>query len=324
MFWHPFDYLVPIAEFRRIFYVSGFLFIICYLMRKLHCTDAVRWAYICCVFVNFIIYIFGIGGYYFGEIYIQRRFQGTFENSNEAALVFFTGMIFCFYEIYKLKPFSRVLAWSGIFCSNVLILSTGSKKGMVLLLIALLVLLPSYLKGLGRKGVIFVLLLLSVLFFVGFKYQEKLGIDKSVELVTGRWRDFGEGVSRSQFGGGSTAERQYFIKSGLEGFLDSPILGHGLASFAFTHGGRYSHCNYVELLYDGGLIAFFSFYGMHLYFFRRAWRIRNLRSKIIIIFPVLSLLLIDIAAVTFTTKFMLYILFLCIVLAEQNSKMEEL
>ena len=43
-------------------------------------------------------------------------------------------------------------------------------------------------------------------------------------------------------------ERIFYIKEGLKGFYNSPILGNGFKSFEAKY-YHYSHNNYIEMLY---------------------------------------------------------------------------
>ena len=52
---------------------------------------------------------------------------------------------------------------------------------------------------------------------------------------------------------------------GLQGWFESPIFGHGLDAFKFfnketTGHFFYSHNNYVEMLYDFGILGFLFYY----------------------------------------------------------------
>ena len=61
---------------------------------------------------------------------------------------------------------------------------------------------------------------------------------------------------------GSIHERLRFIRVGLDGFLQRPLTGWGLDCFRVNGVTRetYSHCNYVELLYGGGIAALLLYY----------------------------------------------------------------
>ena len=103
---------------------------------------------------------------------------------------------------------------------------------------------------------------------------------------------------------GSTSERIFYIKEGLKGFYKSPILGNGFKSFEAKY-YHYSHNNYIEMLYCGGVFALIIYLSIYL---NLILRIKNLGSdiKILIVFSVISLMALDIAAVTYLIKIVQY------------------
>ena len=63
----------------------------------------------------------------------------------------------------------------------------------------------------------------------------------------------------------SDRERRAMIAYGLQEFKKRPIHGFGIGNYAFTYiRGGYSHNNYIELLYSGGVIALVLYYLMFL------------------------------------------------------------
>ena len=59
--------------------------------------------------------------------------------------------------------------------------------------------------------------------------------------------------------------RSRLITFGIEKFWQKPILGYGLNNFRNFHiTGQYSHNNYIEVLFSGGLVGFIMYYGMYI------------------------------------------------------------
>ena len=96
------------------------------------------------------------------------------------------------------------------------------------------------------------------------------------------------------------------IKNGLIGWTERPLFGHGLDSFKFfnrrTTGHMfYSHNNYVELLYDFGLVGFTLYY----YFIYKTFdKLRTLpeeysKYSVLGIGIILELLLFDFGGVSY-------------------------
>lgn len=74
-------------------------------------------------------------------------------------------------------------------------------------------------------------------------------------------------ITLSQEGKGDASEnaRMFFIVEGFAGFLENMWRGHGLDAFREIVGeGSYAHNNYIELLYDLGILGVLTFYFMHL------------------------------------------------------------
>ena len=74
-------------------------------------------------------------------------------------------------------------------------------------------------------------------------------IDKFVMFITGE----------SNATSGSSYLRSKYIREGFSVFMQKPIIGDGTAS-SYTYFGTYSHCNFVEILMNHGLVGFLVFY----------------------------------------------------------------
>lgn len=315
--WHPYNYNVDLTDITKFFVIWTFLLFIYNLMIQENCSNILGWAYIATVFINFSL-LFTNKSQLLGNLYRGTRFQGTFENPNDAALAFFSGMIFSFFHLDSKSKLLKFIAWSAIACAVVLILTTASKKGTVLLLAALVFLIPSYLRNLSWKQIIVYVSLLIISITLPFIYLDELGIAESVSLTEKRWKEFSDSITNTKYKADSTAERIYFIKQGIAGFTDQPIMGHGVNAFS-SYYQTYSHCNYIELLFNGGLVAFVLFYGIHFHLFKNLSNLYDKKLKALCVFLLLYLLLTDFAAVTYYTKYSLYLLIFISVLL--NSRM---
>jgi len=94
--WHPDGSLFNFARLRTFVVISGFLLIFTSLIKRQNCFDAVRWAFVSCIFVNFLLMVLSLNNSIFGKIYVHERFVGSFINANQAALVFFFRNYFLF------------------------------------------------------------------------------------------------------------------------------------------------------------------------------------------------------------------------------------
>lgn len=100
--------------------------------------------------------------------------------------------------------------------------------------------------------------------------------------------------------------RKRMIEMGLQGWFESPIFGHGLDAFKFfnketTGHFFYSHNNYVEMLYDFGILGFL-FYYVYIYkLYKKLTKVpRELESfSILGIGIIIELLFFDIGGVAY-------------------------
>ena len=75
-------------------------------------------------------------------------------------------------------------------------------------------------------------------------------------------------------------ERKYWIKQALYGWMDKPILGHGVQAFRIKYGTT-SHSTPIDLLYNYGVIGFFLFYSIFVSIFIRIYCTKSYKFNII-------------------------------------------
>ncbi len=117
---------------------------------------------------------------------------------------------------------------------------------------------------------------------------------------------------------GKSAEiRATMIEIGFNKWMDSPIWGYGFDSFKYynrlmTGHFYYSHNNYIELLYDLGIIGFAIYYWFYWKLFYVAWKGKNSYTpeiRAFVIGIVFSMLVFEYGAVNYTvtsTQIMLF------------------
>ncbi|MDT8420834.1 MAG: O-antigen ligase family protein [Desulfuromonadales bacterium] len=278
------------------------------------------------VFVNFFILTSSSYSEYsgiWGNIFVYGRFQGSFENANMAAFAFYVGLCFSFLFLENKNIFLKFISIACIVFSIVLIISTASKKGLILLCITIIILIIYYIKKLARKDFVFITYSALIISIIGIFVSSKYEIVKKWEYMYSRWSFFISEVSVGFSNETSTGERINFIRSGMEMFWNSPIFGHGLNSFSYFHNGTYSHCNYIELLFNGGIVAFILFYSIHYYSIKNTLKMASINFKSLLLLIVFSLLIMDVAAVTYDLKLYLYLLLLVTTLPEQMLAKEQ-
>lgn len=109
---------------------------------------------------------------------------------------------------------------------------------------------------------------------------------------------------------GSTLIRAQMIEMGLKKWPESPVWGHGFDSFKYynrevTGHFYYSHNNFVEMLYNGGLIGFAAYYWIYLKYFVAAYKSKNtisIAARAFVIAMVLSMLVYEYGAINYTAS----------------------
>lgn len=178
-----------------------------------------------------------------------------------------------------------------------IILLTGSKKGIVLLILPLLffsVLVPN--RGKRARNVLIGLILVVAILYLIFNnefFYNLLG-----ERIIDMLGTMGLNVGRSYRLSTSTEDRSNMISVGLNFFWQKPLLGNGWGYFYVKAGfNRYSHNNFVEILCSMGIFGFIFYYSFPLYLlFRCISRIKENGSKVCIAILIL-LVFMDFASV---------------------------
>ncbi|MBD5097518.1 MAG: O-antigen ligase family protein [Lachnospiraceae bacterium] len=117
----------------------------------------------------------------------------------------------------------------------------------------------------------------------------------------------------------SDYERLYMIQFGFNVFLEHPFLGIGLGNVREVVTGiiskyGYLHNNYIELLACGGIIGFFSYYGIYFKIFKDIKTDKSDKFKNLVIAILISSLVLDFFAVTYYSKIQ-WLLFIFIFLS---------
>ena len=103
----------------------------------------------------------------------------------------------------------------------------------------------------------------------------------------------------------SAVERARFIKKGLQLMAEAPLFGRGLETFRWlSNEGSYAHNNVVEIGVALGLVGIVLYYGFHISILGAAARVRRTDEFVwrFIVIAVPTLLLLDIAVVSYTFK----------------------
>lgn len=196
---------------------------------------------------------FGVHSFYLERLGLYDGF-----NPNAIAICLVLSLILLIYiRNGSTKKYVRILSMICMIYMLFLLIITGSKKGIIGLILAFVIfkLLFSSLTDKVKhilSGILFMILMwelvenIPILYNVlGYRLESMLGIFTNKA-------------------DGSTANRMALIKTAINIWLDNPVLGIGLNNFSLVQtvggSGYYSHNNYVELLADLGCVGFITYY----------------------------------------------------------------
>lgn len=307
-FWSDNQGLLDLFSYKALFLTIIFVVCISNIMKVHSSITPVMMAFWAISVFNFFILLRIIPQNLFFQLEPwEIRFWGTFNNPNLGAISFVFSFMFADFYLKEQKlyisSFKRILLILIIIISFFLVVATASKKGIVLLVMYLSYKIFSLkIKTLFSKNIIIV----GLIAVLSIQFIEINIFTDSFFATLQRVDAFLTQFNSTTNIGGSTSERIYFIKEGLKGFLQSPILGNGFKSFEAKY-DHYAHNNFIELLYCGGLLALLIYVSIY---FKLLAGIRKQRKelKTLVIFSILALLAIDIAAVTYLMKIMQYYL----------------
>lgn len=190
---------------------------------------------------------------------------GTEINSNMLAILCVYGFVLSMY-LRKIGKISQISSLARIGFYILVILLTGSRKGLLMVILSLMVV-----RFAQERGKILENLLVVISSVVVF-YILIMNVPVLYNIIGVRIENLlltlsGEGSTEA-----SLEDRQRLVDLGMEYIKANPWFGYGYDCFKMVSGigaqgyvkpgmvGFYSHNNYVELLFGGGIIAFVLYY----------------------------------------------------------------
>lgn len=181
-------------------------------------------------------------------------------NSNRLGILCGFAIILCLYFINEYKQ-NKGWYFLRICIYLIIILLTGSRKSLLMVLFAFM--LWSVIKG----PKVFLTFIASSIFIVAILYFVLMKIPLFYNIVGHRFEDLFELLETNSTDDGSINDRQELIKIGWQYILKKPWTGYGYDCFKTISGlgwngvfFYYSHNNYIELLFSGGILAFVLYY----------------------------------------------------------------
>lgn len=296
--WYSFTYLS--SEIFNSYALTMFFFCLLYL--SFYENPKLAYAYI-------YGYIIGVSGsllrsiVQFGSLIPDgtERLSGEFTNSNWFALsmVFGFAMNLCLLGHVKSLLLKLVIVATSCLFAIQVILNTGSKKGILLLIIALVYTNWSYIKSARLSNKIAVLLFTSLILFSGYNWGYKY-IEDSPNI--NRIVKFYDHFTSSETDA-STDERVRMFDKGLDLWQKNFIFGVGWGGYKELSGfGTYSHNNYIQLLSELGVLGFILYYfGIAVLYFDTR-KMEDVWQKKLVLLILLIVVVNDFTVVSFYNK----------------------
>lgn len=186
-------------------------------------------------------------------------------NANLLAMLCVYALIIC---VYLKKNSGKARLYNvKIAVYLVTILLTGSRKGLLMVLIAVFVISMAQGKRKIIKTILVTVMSGIIIYFV------IMNVSFLYEIIGVRVESLINMVFSGETEEGSLISRQYLTERGMEFVSKRPIKGYGYDCFKLVSGiggegkvsvtggyGYYSHNNYVELLFSGGVIGLLLYY----------------------------------------------------------------
>lgn len=244
----------------------------------------------------------------------DRLGQTTFGNANIFASLMMVAAMYTLWLVVYTKGLQRILP-ALFFLADIYALAlSGGRKFFVIPFIFLYFLFLFKRDRRGRIHVVRVTLIFAAL---------GLAVLIAIMKVPVLYNSIGvrvEGLIRNFLGSGkeySAMIRRDLRQAAMEEWKKSPLFGYGLDSFKYFARDNldhfyYSHCNYTELLYSGGIAYFALYYAMFAKILIEAFRKKTLASsfRAFAITVPICLFIFDYGAVSFNTPHNLVMLML--------------
>ena len=267
---------------------------------------------------GFLIFILFARGNLTGFSTSNRFGQDLFGNSNILANLLMKSALYAIWLlvysenkiIHKMVlTLCLVASYYGMFLS-------GGRKFIIIPAIFLYILLFFKRDSRGRKHLVkYTGVVIAIVIAV---YYLIMNVPAFYAVIGERMESLFSFIRTGHSISGKSAEiRVTMIEIGFNKWMDSPIWGYGFDSFKYynrlmTGHFYYSHNNYIELLYDLGIIGFAIYYWFYWKLFYVAWKGKNSYTpeiRAFVIGIVFSMLVFEYGAVNYTvtsTQIMLF------------------
>ena len=236
-------------------------------------TRAVMWAGYIVVIYSFV---------YYGPrqtmlmLVSSGRLENAFANVNTIAMLAATSVMISVFFMAINKRINVLLIALDLI-SLLLILASGSRKALVLMIagVIMIIMFKSATKNVIKTVTRWIGLGI-ILFFV-FVFLLSLPVFDSINV---RMKGLVAFVTGNGEMDNSAWVRQNYIRIGIEQFKKTPLIGMGmnntyLISPQVVGKSTYLHNNFVELLAGGGIVGFILFYRIYVFLLAKFWESRK-------------------------------------------------
>ena len=214
------------------------------------------------------------------------RFGGSVNNINELGM--FMTLFFLFF-IHIGNTNKRWIYYLLSIIPACIVIATNSRKAIIGLIIGLS--LYIYLCNHSKKKLKTIFYICILLIFI-FGLLQLPVFENIYNRMSSLWKDTAD-KSAVQ----SSYIRSNMIDFGLTGIKNKPIFGHGFNMFTLNYGYQsgtytYSHNNYIELLYNQGILGLVLYYLRYIIVIKGMWIFIRTKDKlgiILLVFLILSI-----------------------------------
>lgn len=248
-------------------------------------------------------------------------------NSNTLATALMVGAMYGFWLLISSKTLlNKVLYAAEVAVIYIGMFYCGGRKYVVVPIIFVYILLLHKTDGKGRKHIFWYTIVAAVLLIV--MYQMMMKVPVFYNTIGYRFEGLFSLFDQSYDLDSSTQKRELMRKAAFSQWTASPLLGYGFDSFKYYNASSvtghmyYSHNNYTELLYNQGLVGFVTYYAFYAYLLFTARKQKNMLYRGFTVAAVMSLLVLEYGAITYSVTPAQFLLFfaLCCATWQENAE----
>lgn len=178
------------------------------------------------------------------------------------------------FQNYRLA--TKGFLFLGILGNYYALMLSGGRKYFLMPILFLLFLLISKSRKEKFSNVLQYIIITGLIAFVG--YLLIIRVPLLYNAIGVRMQGLFNAITGKGVADSSTIIRSQMRKAAINHWINKPMLGYGFDTFKYLrtpellNGGAhgYSHCNYTELLYNGGIVAFLLYYSIFAVIFFKA------------------------------------------------------